>query len=101
MTLVPCVPALAAVNTCRMSGCGPASQREVAASDCCCGVANAPAIASAPLTLLSRMTPAPPASARETRDTGDALSRTLAAFDIVVEPPAHVPLFLLHSTLLI
>ena len=105
MTLAPCVPALAAVNSCRMSGCEPATQGGVAAPDCCCGVANSPALPGAPATLLSnllsKMTHAQPASPNETSDTGDGPARTLAAFGIVVEPPAHVPLFLLHSTLLI
>ena len=101
MTLIPCLPALAAYESCRMPGCESRQEQTLTAPDCCCGVANAPAVTAGPVMVLSKDKSAASAfPATLTLGEAGAGSR-FAPQDAAVQPPAHVPLFLLHSSLLI
>ena len=101
MTLIPCVPALAAFESCRMPGCETRQEQTLTAPDCCCGVANVPAISTAPATLLRQGKSAPSLPPNPLTPSQSGAASNPAASDVPVQPPAHVPLYLLHSSLLI
>jgi hypothetical protein len=99
MAALPCVPALASTEACRMPGCVSSPMAEVSPASCCCAVSNAPAVPGAPSTPADPLSPTPATAPAREADLLPAGAHPLR--DVAVEPPAHVPLFLLHASLLI
>jgi hypothetical protein len=96
--LTPCAPALASIEVCRMSGCATNPDSMIRAADCCCAISNVPAAERVPVTIAGSLTKA--ALSQMSADT-DPSSAGLFLADVALDPPSHVPLFILHSTLLI
>jgi hypothetical protein len=97
--LMPCAPALAEGPSCRMSGCEKSPVAVVSPATCCCAATGAPAVAGAPITVT-----APTAGVSlHAAAPGDQAPQTLVAIarQVDLDPPVHVPLFLLNETFLI
>ena len=99
MALLPCAPALGATDSCRMPGCVSAPSTRVGPADCCCAASNAPALTGTPATVVDPSGKNAPVAPLLQHDL--VPSHAFVAWEVAIDPPLHVPLFLLDSALLI
>lgn len=99
MVLMPCALALGATVTCRMPGCVSSPVARLAPIDCCCAASNAPALTGTPATVADPSGKNAPVAPLFQHDL--VPPHAFVAWEVAIDPPLHVPLFLLDSALLI